>query len=70
MKKILPLVSLICIALFSSMHSSAQISWEKLFSKKSTDVFRSVIEAPAGGYILAGYTADSTVNDLTPMLSG
>lgn len=41
----------------------AQTSWEKIFIKKNTDVFRSVAEATAGGYILAGYTADSTVND-------
>lgn len=63
MKKLLPLLSITCIALFISVQSSAQISWEKLFSKKSTDVFRSVAEATAGGYILAGYTSDSTVND-------
>lgn len=43
--------------------SANAASWEKIFAKKSTDVFRSVIESPAGGYICAGYTADSTVND-------
>ncbi len=40
-----------------------QTSWEKLFSAKSTDVFRCVREVPAGGYIVAGYTSDSTVSD-------
>ncbi len=42
---------------------SAQTTWEKLFSKISTDGFRSVQEVPSGGYIVAGYTADSSVND-------
>ncbi len=60
-------ISLICffsaaLALLSGS-LSAQITWEKLFSKKSTDAFRHVVEVPAGGYILAGYTADSTVSD-------
>ena len=41
----------------------SQITWEKLFSKKSTVSFRNVIEVPSGGYIVAGYTADSTAND-------
>ncbi len=38
-------------------------SWERLFSKQSTDVFRCVQEVSTGGYVAAGYTADSTVND-------
>lgn len=42
---------------------SSQTTWEKLFSKKNTDAFRCVIEVPAGGYLIAGYTSDSTVND-------
>lgn len=43
--------------------SNGQITWEKLFSAKNTDVFRSVKEVPAGGYVAAGYTSDSTVSD-------
>jgi len=42
---------------------NAQSTWEKIFSKKSTDAFRCVVEVPAGGYMIAGYTSDSTVND-------
>jgi hypothetical protein len=38
-------------------------SWEKLFSARSADVFRCVREVPAGGYVCAGYTSDSTAND-------
>lgn len=55
-------LSTVFLLLISSV-ISAQVTWEKLFSKKSTDVFRSVTEVPSGGYILAGYTSDSTVND-------
>lgn len=51
------------LLLIGSFHTSAQITWEKLFSNSSTDVFRSVQEVPAGGYVAAGYTADSTVSD-------
>ncbi len=54
---------LILICIFASSISNAQTTWEKLFSNKSTDVFRCVIESPAGGYAIAGYTADSTVSD-------
>jgi hypothetical protein len=46
-----------------ALNGNSQVTWEKLFSKKGTDVFRSVREVPAGGYIVAGYTSDSTVND-------
>jgi hypothetical protein len=49
--------------LFSSFQTSSQTTWEKLFSKKSTDSFRTVLEVPSGGYLLAGYTSDSTVSD-------
>jgi hypothetical protein len=47
-----------------SVNGYAQ-GWEKLFSKESTDVFRCVqsVTPGLGGYVLAGYTADSTVND-------
>lgn len=38
-------------------------TWERLFSRQSSDVFRWVKEVSTGGYIAAGYTADSTVND-------
>lgn len=60
MKKIF-LFTLVC--LLSGLTSQGQVTWEKLFSAKSTDVFRSVKEVPAGGYIIAGYTSDSTVSD-------
>ncbi len=55
------LYTLLILILVSLQSNSA--TWEKLFSARSTDVFRSVREVPAGGYICAGYTADSTVND-------
>lgn len=43
--------------------SNGQTTWEKLFSAKNTDVFRSVKEVPAGGFVAVGYTSDSTVSD-------
>ena len=46
-----------------SFYCQAQITWEKLFVKSNTDVFRSVEEVPAGGYIAAGYTSDWNDND-------
>ena len=46
-----------------SVDGKSQITWEKLFSKNSTDVFRCIREVPAGGYIVAGYTSDFTAND-------
>ena len=57
--------SLYTIILFLAItfQANSQVTWEKLFSARSTDVFRSVIEVPAGGYICAGYSADSTSND-------
>lgn len=42
---------------------TAQTTFEKLFSQVSTDAFRSVEKVSSGGYILGGYTADSTAND-------
>lgn len=55
---------LLTIVLFSAtLYSNAQITWEKLFVKPSTDVFRCVQEVPAGGYIAAGYTANWSSND-------
>lgn len=51
------------IFLFLNFSTFAQPTWEKIFSKKSGDVFRSVIEVPSGGFMIAGATADSTVND-------
>ena len=44
-------------------YSNAQATWEKLFTNVSDDVFRSVKEVPTGGYIMAGYIADSSAND-------
>ena len=49
--------------ILSSGFCFGQTTWEKLFSNKSTDVFRSVTEVPSGGYAIAGYTSDSTVSD-------
>ncbi|MBP6334432.1 MAG: T9SS type A sorting domain-containing protein [Bacteroidia bacterium] len=46
-----------------SVFASGQTTWEKLFSRKNTDAFRSAVEVPSGGYILTGYTSDSTVSD-------
>ncbi len=59
MKKIF----LAILLLFVSYVNAKSQTWEKLFSGISTDVFRCVREVPAGGYVLAGYTSDSTVND-------
>ncbi len=46
-----------------SQTGTAQITWEKLFSTKSTNAFRTVIEVPSGGYMVVGYSSDSTIND-------
>ncbi len=50
-------------AIFISLNSNAQITWEKLFVQSNTDVFRSVQEVPSGGYIAAGYTSHWSAND-------
>jgi hypothetical protein len=47
----------------ATLYCNAQITWEKLFVKSSTDVFRSVQEVPSGGFIAAGYTAQWSSND-------
>lgn len=60
MKKII-LFTLAC--LLHGFVSNSQITWEKLFSRKSTDAFRNAKEVPTGGYVLAGYTSDSTASD-------
>ena len=54
---------IITITVLFVVDGKAQITWEKLFSKNSTDVFRCIREVPAGGYIVAGYTSDFTAND-------
>jgi hypothetical protein len=59
MKKIYILFTLL---LFAGSQSFSQVTWEKLISFQSTDVFRCVQEANSG-YVVAGYIADSTVND-------
>ena len=52
------------LSFFTVYTAFTQNSFEKLFSKQSTDVFRSVQEVTSGGgYIAAGYTADSSAND-------
>jgi len=48
---------------FLFLFSSSAVTWERLYSMRSTDCFRSVKEVPSGGYIIAGYTADFTPND-------
>ncbi len=53
----------IVILLFTAGPTFGQISWEKLISNISTDVFRHVQEVTGGGYIASGYIADSTAND-------
>ncbi|MFM9052318.1 MAG: hypothetical protein ACKOKF_08370, partial [Bacteroidota bacterium] len=59
----LPVVSLLLACLLGvTSHSNSQ-TWERLFSKRSTDAFRHVIEAQTGGFIATGYTADSLPND-------
>ncbi|CAN5423981.1 hypothetical protein BH11BAC1_BH11BAC1_03540 [soil metagenome] len=54
--------SLLCLLLVTFC-CNAQITWEKLFVQSNTDVFRSVQEVPAGGYIAAGYTSHWSIND-------
>lgn len=49
--------------IFLSLFANAQVTWEKLFVQSSTDVFRSVQEVPAGGYVAAGYTSDWNNHD-------
>jgi hypothetical protein len=51
MKKLVPFIILVVASFVCNSQT-----WEKLFSGKSTDVFRSIKEVPAGGYIAAGYT--------------
>ena len=51
------------LAMLFAFQTSGQTTWEKLFSANSTDNFRSVKEVPSGGYIVAGYTANFSVND-------
>lgn len=53
----------LCLALFLSNYCNAQMTWEKLFVRSNTDVFRSVQEVPSGGYIAAGYTSHWSNND-------
>lgn len=57
-------ILILVLSFFNVYSAFAQNSFEKLFSKQSTDVFRCVQEVSSGGgYIAAGYTADSTAND-------
>ena len=48
---------------FMLVSTAQTTTWEKLFSARGTDVFRSVVEVPSGGYIAAGYTSDISLND-------
>lgn len=63
MKKSYLILFYVAALMLFSGNGSAQISWEKIFSKKSSDVFRNVLEVPSGGYLAIGYSADSTAND-------
>ncbi|MFM9052652.1 MAG: hypothetical protein ACKOKF_10130, partial [Bacteroidota bacterium] len=66
MKKLLidfRLLSLLILFSFMTNTLSANQTWEKLFSKRSTDAFRNVDEALNGGFIAVGYTADSLPSD-------
>lgn len=56
-------VRILCLSFFLSNYCNAQITWEKLFVRSNTDVFRSVQEVPAGGYVCAGYTSQWSAND-------
>lgn len=56
-------VLFLVLLFFMSLQSANAVTWEKLYSKKSTDCFRDVREVQAGGYILAGYTANLSPND-------
>ena len=56
-------VRILCLAFFFSNYCNAQITWEKLFVRSNTDVFRSIQEVPAGGYVCAGYTSQWSAND-------
>ena len=56
-------ISLLCFLTLTTFYCNAQITWEKLFVQSNTDVFRSVQEVPAGGYIAAGYTSHWSSND-------
>lgn len=57
-------ILILVLSFFNIYSTFAQNSFEKLFSKQSTDVFRCVQEVSSGGgYIAAGYTADSSAND-------
>src|SRR6187551_2117700 len=51
------------IFLLSLTSVNSQVTWEKLISYKSSDQLRHVQEVSAGGYIVAGYISDSSVND-------
>ena len=60
MKKLFVLSLFFLTAVISA---NAQTTWEKLIANRSTDVFRCVKEVSTGGYVAAGYVADSTVSD-------
>lgn len=59
LKTLLFVATIFCCAITSR----AQTSWEKLFSRTSTDAFRNVAECPSGGYIAVGYTSSWSPND-------
>src|SRR3954470_23747093 len=57
------IIILISLLGIFKINAQSQTTWEELFGLSSTDVFRSVREVPAGGYIAAGYTANFNAND-------
>ncbi len=61
MIKVYKSVMIVLFILFA--HQSQSATWERLHSKKSTDCFRNVKEVPAGGFVVAGYSANLTPND-------
>src|SRR6187431_1256930 len=61
--KFIPSIVTLVLLFTGIPFSNAQITWEKLFVQSNTDVFRSVQEVPAGGYIAAGYTSHWSAND-------
>jgi hypothetical protein len=53
----------IALIVCNSFSAKCITTWEKIYVQNSTDCFRCVREVPAGGYVLAGYTANFSQND-------
>lgn len=63
MKRILQNLLLMVAILGGGSSAFSQTSWEKIFSRPSTDAFRHAIECPTGGYIAVGYTSSFSPSD-------